>query len=644
MEALSTNSFHIALYSVALLVCATILYYMKIQGRSARPQSKLFLHLTLLLTFNTVSGIICALTEPLALEDRRAAVIMGIFQFFYFLFHAALAPLFYRYSLCVVGKYTGRRDRKLMIWMLPFFITELFVLTNPLTGFVYYYDENLLFHRNWAETLLYLAAAYFLVLTLINLLFSWRSLNDRRRKALLYFVVLTIAGVLIQLFNINVKSELFAEALAIMGVMLSVEFEEDRLDADTGFYNRNALRTDLDSYLYSRSRFYAICLKITNIDIIRRVTGSANATLLSQTISPFLCSVVPSYQIYHPNPETYVLLVLDQERDTATELSKRVSDRFEKPWTYRDTEFPLHAITMYVALPDELRGADDVFFMVDHSVPPTVTGTLLSGRELDFLVHRIDVENAVRRGVDDRLFEVYYQPTYHIDGRLHGAEALVRLNDEKLGFISPEEFVPIAEEMGVIEEIDDFMLREVCAFLQTGTPMACGMDSINVNLSVIQCMRPGFAEHIYSIVDSYHIKRDWINFEITESVAARDYHLLNDVIGSLKDSGFLFSMDDYGTGYSNMTSMFSLGFDVVKLDKSILWGALESEQGRIVLENSIRMIRQMERRILVEGVETAEQLALLRELGVDFLQGFYFSPPVPQDEFVALIQKGPATV
>ncbi|MBQ8983394.1 MAG: EAL domain-containing protein, partial [Lachnospiraceae bacterium] len=128
------------------------------------------------------------------------------------------------------------------------------------------------------------------------------------------------------------------------------------------------------------------------------------------------------------------------------------------------------------------------------------------------------------------------------------------------------------------------------------------------------------------------------NFEITESVAASDYKFLGRVIRSLKKNGFMFSMDDYGTGYSNVAAILSLDFDVVKIDKSILWGAEKSELGLIILENTIHMVRQMKKQILVEGVETLAQIELLTKLGVDYLQGFYYSKPIPKQEFIVKIQ------
>ena len=152
-------------------------------------------------------------------------------------------------------------------------------------------------------------------------------------------------------------------------------------------------------------------------------------------------------------------------------------------------------------------------------------------------------------------------------------------------------------------------------------------------------MQPDFLQQINQIAEKFDIDKRCINFEITESIAASDYGLLSSIVNVLKSEGYQFSMDDYGTGYSNIESIFSLDFDVVKIDKSILWNAEKSELGRIVLENTVHMVRQMHRKILVEGVETSEQISLLDTLGVDYLQGYFFSRPIPKDDFVAYIRK-----
>ena len=171
---------------------------------------------------------------------------------------------------------------------------------------------------------------------------------------------------------------------------------------------------------------------------------------------------------------------------------------------------------------------------------------------------------------------------------MNSAEALLRLHDRVLGNIPPTEFIPAAEQAGIVEDLGDFVLEEVCAFIAEGIPDELGLDGIGVNLSVLQCIQPGFATRMKEIVARYGVNPAKINFEITESVAANDYHALDAVIRELKEGGFTFAMDDYGTGYSNMQSIFSLDFDLVKIDKGILWSAEKNSIGRAILDNSVR--------------------------------------------------------
>ena len=151
-------------------------------------------------------------------------------------------------------------------------------------------------------------------------------------------------------------------------------------------------------------------------------------------------------------------------------------------------------------------------------------------------------------------------------------------------------------------------------------------------------MKEGFAEYVSGVVEAEGIRKKMINFEITESVAAKDYDHLADVIEQLKHEGFKFSIDDYGTGYSNMSSLFSLGADIIKIDKSILWNAEKSELGMTLLKTSIDMVHKMQKKALMEGVETEQQIEILKKLGCEYLQGYYFSKPLPKNEFIRLIE------
>ena len=638
---LKENIFYLACYFAAFLICFTCLIYTLLQKRTDKLQNKVYIAMVIIVTLNTISMIMSALSMPYFAESSVDRWFAYIGHYTYFLFHTALCPAFFFYVNCVTdGAWVRYTWRKRFLYSFFFILTEIAVILNPFFHWVYYFNSDCKFTRNWAENGIYIAAAIYFILAMVKLLFSWKAVNAKKRYAILYFFVIVIIGVFIQFINIKIKAELFAEALALMGIMLAVETEDDLVNVDTGFYNRKALKMDVNSYIANNKEFEIICIKITNADIIQKVTGSVNVDILADILSDYFKTIVPRYNIYQTNPETFVMTLMGESADGGETIARGISERFDQVWDCGMVDIMLNAVVMYVKVPSELNNTMDLFYMVD-SVAPTNNGQkVFMGQDLKYIIRRGDIENAIVRGLDEDGFEVYYQPTYHLDGlKLYGAEALIRLNDSIMGKLNPDEFIPVAEHMGTIGAIDEFVLKEVCEFLEGGIPQKYGMECINVNLSVIQFLKPGFVERIRKIVDAYSIDKSWINFEITESIAASDYTILSKVVKDLKNYGFKFSMDDYGTGYSNMQSIFTIDFDVVKIDKSILWGAMKSEIGKIILDNSVRMIHQMGKKILVEGVEKKAQLEMLKEFCVDYLQGFYFSEPIPKNEFVEYLSQ-----
>ncbi len=629
---------HFAFTVSTLMICFTVMMFSLLHRRTEKPQNKFFLSMITIIALNCGCEIAVTILAPMSKDSHTLFVITDYMRLIYFLFHNALAPLFFYYVACVCGAISRLNKPQSLFYSSIFLLSELAVALNPLTRWVYTYDsETLEFKRQWAESTIYISGGVYFCLAAMMLMFSWDALTKRRRVALLYFVGITVTGVTIQLFNVVIKTELFSEALSLLGVMISIESEEDRIDAGTGVYNRMALENDLDTYLVNKRVLQLVCIKITNSDVIERSVNMENGETMQSIVAEFLKKHLPRYSIYLASPSAFMLTLFDYTQEETDELTDAISTRFDKPWHFKDTIVLLNVVVMSAELPLRIASSSDALYMADSPVPTNIEKSVLKGGDLDYLLRRAAVEKAIARGIEEHTFEVYYQPTYHIDGTLHGAEALLRLHDSILGHVYPSEFIPVAEHIGMIDELDDFVLKEVCDFLKTGEPSAGGVECINVNLSVLQCMRPGFVERIIDIVNGSGINKRLINFEITESVAAEDYRLLSKTVNALKREGFLFSMDDYGTGYSNIQSVFSLNFDIIKIDKSILWSAEKNELGRIILENTVRMIKQMGRQILVEGVETQAQLDLLKQIGVDYLQGYFFSRPIPKDNFIRLI-------
>ena len=625
-------------YICSALLCVSCLGYTLIQGRVARRQNQLYILLLLNMMLCALSSIVVAFHE--GRPGAEAHFIADTARFVSLVFHASLAPMFGYYVLLVCGSAWQLSYRGLALYASPFLLTELLILLNPLTGWVYYYNDLFRYCRGWASYTIYVAAFFYLAAGLLNLFRYWRAVTSAKRNALVFFIVLVVAGILVQIVWSSIQIELFTDALAGLGLMLSIEDEDGRIDMATGAYNRRALAFDLKNFIGTGQVFQVIGVRITEMASVHRVMGSSASDAFLRAVADYLRTLLPPYTIYYANPSTYIILIRGDNEARAAEIADQILARFNETWQGGKVESLLHAAVTRGSSPKNFPTREDVLFMADSPIPVKETNTVLSGRDLGYLLRRLEVERALHRGLEERTFEVYFQPVCELPSlRITSAEALLRLRDRVLGNIPPAEFIPAAEQAGIISALGDFVLEEVCAFFAGGEPDALGLTTIGVNLSVLQCVQPGFADRMKGIVARFGVDPAKINFEITESVAANDYGALDAVIRELKAGGFTFAMDDYGTGYSNMQSIFALDFDLVKIDKGILWSAEKNAIGRAILDNSVRMIREMRRKILVEGVETEEQIRLLAKLSVDYLQGFYFSKPVPKDEFVALARE-----
>ncbi|HTJ56723.1 MAG TPA: EAL domain-containing protein [Devosiaceae bacterium] len=238
-------------------------------------------------------------------------------------------------------------------------------------------------------------------------------------------------------------------------------------------------------------------------------------------------------------------------------------------------------------------------------------------------------------------FFLHYQPivdtqTYEIVA----AEGLARWRNQNDEVIAPGEFIPIAEETGWISALGARLLEDACAYIQHSVAGGRPTVPISLNLSTVQCRNQHFALQLVSIILRYGIDPHLINFEITESAIIQNIDMTRRNIGMLKDIGIGVHIDDFGTGYSSLSILRDLPLDVLKVDRSFVSAMTEDSGAHQIVEAIAELSRRMRFKTIAEGVETEEQALRLREIGIDYLQGFYFSPPVRLEEFRRILDAG----
>ena len=246
--------------------------------------------------------------------------------------------------------------------------------------------------------------------------------------------------------------------------------------------------------------------------------------------------------------------------------------------------------------------------------------------------------NAMERAIQNKEFTLYLQPKYDIEkGTIIGAEALVRWISLENGFISPGDFIPVFENNGFVYEVDKFIWEESCRYLRKWLDEGREVHPISVNVSRIDLYDPKLVQHLVDLREKYQLPSQYLELEITESAYTEDPEQIITITRQLREAGFVILMDDFGTGYSSLNMLKDIQIDVLKLDMGFLKSSDYSAKGGNILTAILKMAESLKMQTIAEGVETKEQVEFLKSIGCRYVQGFYYSKPLPVGEFEKLI-------
>lgn len=258
------------------------------------------------------------------------------------------------------------------------------------------------------------------------------------------------------------------------------------------------------------------------------------------------------------------------------------------------------------------------------------TGPLVLPLGNESFQQRCEIENLIYHALKDDKFLIYYQPLLNVDdGNFTEAEALLRLRDQNGNFVPPDVFIPIAEQDGLINEIGCMVLDRVSHYIHTMLKCGSDIDSISVNLSVVQLMQDNVDARLLDIIHRNEISPNRILLEVTESTLVKDYQQIGDKIRTMSEAGIQFALDDFGTGYSNISHVIDMPFDVVKIDKSLIWDSVQNKKCSTVIRQLTKVFQSINLGVTAEGVETKAHDDFVRQCGCDKIQGFRYAQPMP---------------
>lgn len=630
---------------IASLLILAIILISQLSRKMYKGSTNIFFIALIILTFlSSCMDIWAALLDNIGYPDAGVRILS---HSLFLMFYNSIPPFFLMYVLslsCAWAKVTSHKITQILL-IIPYLASIGLIIVNIFTGFIFSIEDGI-YRVNSLSFLLFLMAGIYIVAYTAYIIRYRKLFTFRKILAMFLMIPITALIVAVRLIYPNTLVMVFANTMCLSLISILIQRPENTIDSITGLNIYNAYADDMKKNYMINNRTAVIMVNTANYDSLYKMLGYDKMMELLQKIARRILDQNGAAKCYgtayYLDRGHFRLVVNSFFLDSADKAAELINDALRKPVKIGKYDLNLIPYVCLVKCPEDITTFPSLMsFGADFHTRLPYNGEVIRAdqstikRMMSLLT---DVDGIIDRALANHGFHVYYQPIYSVEKkRFISAEALLRLTDEKGGFISPEIFIPAAEKSGAIHKIGDFVLDEVCRFIASDEYRSLGMEYIEINLSVSQCMRHGLSKRILDVMNKYGVSPDQVNLEITETAASYDQSVMSENLADLSAAGLSFSLDDYGTGYSNMYRIAALPLKIVKLDKTFV----NNQTGKMwtILRNTIRMIKDLNMEIVVEGIETEEMLKKFSDLRCDFIQGFYFSKPIPQEDFVKFIQK-----
>lgn len=546
------------------------------------------------------------------------------------------------YTVADILSTLGSRHEK-MIWSVYQAIYVLGLIITLYLPLDFFYDGEYLYSYGSAALTTYGFVSLYILSILVSTIALNKHIKKQKANALYFWMAIWIASAVIQYFNPKLLIVSFASCLGALVVYFELENPQGAISRKTGHFSSAVIRDYID-YLYQHNMpFSAMMISFKTVG-----DASAENKLLRKTIetlSEFLFTI-DTAKVFD-TAEGYFLLVF--ENTNFMESTKfKISTYFQ---SIEDTPDLTDAITLfnpfYSIVPDckIASDADELLMLLTSFLPNnhdtrSKNEVIIDADSIALLRKRKMVERMVIEAMENNRIEVHYQPIYNLkEGKFTSAEALVRIRLSNGTLVFPKDFIPIVEETGRIIPLSDNIYKEAIAFIKAYRIEKLGIKTIQLNLSVKQGESSVFVSRFLELLSKNNISPEFVNLEITETSSINSKEsLLNNML-KLEEHGISFSLDDFGSGSSNLNYIIDMPVNIVKLDKHLTDEYFKNTKAQSIVPTVIDMAHSMGLEIIAEGIETEEELEGMKELGVDYIQGYFFSRPLPEHEFLKFIQK-----
>lgn len=521
-----------------------------------------------------------------------------------------------------------------------FLAAAILIVTSPLTGWYFYIGSDGIIHSGMARNIMNVLYLITMFMTIAVAKMSGKKKDKKLyRMILVTDIIITMAAIADSISKNSVGITMIVANMCTFLLYFSMKSPDYYLDIRTGRFNLNGFMEVLREKIDYNESVSCFLIRVQNYHAICRIYDEESLQEVQRQIAEILYYKAEDKNIYHIGAATFAVFV------DSTEMAKKLYEKVVKvmphQWNVKREALSHEYSYYYVTYPDDSDDAEDIIQRIHyarsdhkgHHKPNELIHlrkeALEEARRFKEVAHRIE------EAILDNSLELNFQPIYSFEkNRITSLEVLSRLKDGKHNYINPEYFIHVAEINHTIIQLSRQMFEKTCRFAVDNNIFDRGINDMNINISPIQCQDKHLVQDLKKIAAKYGIPFERFHFEITES-RLTDEKAVRETLTKLKENGAKIALDDFGTGYSNIVSIMLMPIDFVKIDKSLLWSYASGDNE--FLNELMPMIRGEGKKIIAEGIETEEHIEILRRMGGDFLQGYYYSKPLNEENFIRFL-------
>ena len=567
----------------------------------------------------------------------------------YFILTPLMGLSYFLYTVSVIYHDNKELRKVMIIAFVPAVFYVVLVMINPWNHYLFSIT-SLGYTRGIGISSTYIIFYAYCIASIIVTLKNMKHMDKTIHRILSTFPILAVVVIIIQQIYPNVILSGSAATCALLIIYLHLQNKQISLDYLTSLPNRQELLSMLDIMLRRNPEqdFVLMVISLRNFRQINNTYGQPIGDAFLKEVSSFLNHIGPKQNVYRFNGDEFALLFTHVNEAEMKKCVEVIQKRMKHSWKVNDYRIYLSHVIGAVRHLDHLQTIEQIINAIEYAINRAKVNQeeeicYCDQKMLGQLERKNQIIQILKEKLEDESFEMYYQPIYDLKTQqfIH-LESLMRLNHTPLGSLSPAEFIPIAEETGLIIEITYVIIKKVCQFINDLQKLGIEHKLIHLNFSAIQFSQPDLSEKVLQIINQYHIPLSSIEIEFTESTLAKSSQVVNEFALEMMKHGIYLGLDDFGTGYSNLTTVINIPFKTVKLDKSLVYAAMESHQSSLAIQHISSAFQELGMNIIAEGIETVEQKDMMEKFQINQIQGYYYAKPMSDkdvEKFLLSYQK-----